>query len=172
MDQFLDIVGELVISQSMVTENPKVLKIPDQRLSRDLSQLQRVTSTLQSVSMSMRLVPINATFQKMNRIVRDLARKSGKKINLVLEGQNAEIDRNMVDELYDPLVHMVRNSCDHGIQAPDFRAQNGKSEEGTILLKAEHAGGRVVISISDDGEGLNRDKILAKAAEKGLVKER
>ena len=149
MDQLLDIVGELVISQSMVTENPKVLKIPDQRLSRDLSQLQRVTSTLQSISMSMRLVPIGATFQKMNRIVRDLARKSGKKINLVLEGQNAEIDRNMVEELYDPLVHMVRNSCDHGIQTPDFRAKSGKSEEGTILLKAEHAGGRIVISISD-----------------------
>jgi len=171
MDQLLDTVGELVISQTMVTQNQEVLKISDQRLVRDLSQLQRVTSTLQSISMSMRLVPIGATFQKMNRIVRDLARKSGKKINLVLEGQNAEIDRNMVEELYDPLVHMVRNSCDHGIQDPDERIRLGKPAEGTILLKAEHAGGKIVISISDDGNGLNREKILAKGREKGLVRD-
>jgi two-component system chemotaxis sensor kinase CheA len=169
MDQLLDMVGELVISQSMVTQNPEVLRISDQRLTRDISQLKRVTSTLQNISMSMRLVPVGATFQKMNRIVRDLARKSGKKINLILEGQTAEIDRNMVEELYDPLVHMVRNSCDHGIKNPEERTKYGKSPEGTVTLKAEHSGGKVVISIIDDGEGLDRDVILAKAREKGLV---
>jgi two-component system chemotaxis sensor kinase CheA len=105
----------------------------------------------------------------MNRIVRDLARKAGKQINLVLEGQNAEIDRNMVEELYDPLVHMIRNSCDHGIHTPDQRRANGKPPEGTIILKAEHIGGNVVISIKDDGEGLDRENILRKARDKGLV---
>jgi two-component system chemotaxis sensor kinase CheA len=119
----------------------------------------------------MRLVPIGATFQKMNRIVRDLARKSGKEINLILEGQNAEIDRNMVEELYDPLVHMIRNSCDHGIKTPDERTEKGKPATGTILLKAEHTGGKIVITIKDDGDGLNRDAILKKAREKGLVQE-
>jgi two-component system chemotaxis sensor kinase CheA len=171
MDHLLDMVGELMIAQSMVIQNPEVQRIPDQRLGRDLSQLQRVTSTLQNISMSMRLVPIGATFQKMNRIVRDLARKSNKSINLVLEGQNAEIDRNMVEELYDPLVHMIRNSCDHGIQSSDDRIAKGKSPEGTILLKAEHAGGKIMITISDDGDGLNREKIIAKAREKGLIKD-
>ncbi|MBN1291894.1 MAG: chemotaxis protein CheA [Candidatus Latescibacteria bacterium] len=169
MDQLLDMVGELVISQTMVTQNPEVLRISDQRLTRDISQLKRVTTTLQNISMSMRLVPVGATFQKMNRIVRDLARKSGKKINLVLEGQSAEIDRNMVEELYDPLVHMVRNSCDHGIKSPEERIKYGKSPEGTVTLKAEHSGGKVVISIADDGEGLDRDMILLKAREKGLL---
>jgi len=168
MDQLLNMVGELVIAQSMVQHNPDVLKISNQRFIRDISQLSRVTTTLQNISMSMRLVPIGATFQKMNRIVRDLSRKSGKKINLVLKGESAEIDRNMVEELYDPLVHMIRNSCDHGIQTPDKRIAVGKPAEGTIELKAEHAGGKIVIIISDDGEGLDRDRILSKAREKGL----
>ncbi len=168
MDQLLNMVGELVIAQSMVTHNPDVLTITNQRFIRDISQLTRVTSTLQNISMSMRLVPIGQTFQKMNRIVRDLAHKSGKKINLVLQGESAEIDRNMVEELYDPLVHMIRNSCDHGIQAPEKRTSKGKPAEGTITLKAEHSGGKIVITISDDGEGLDRETILAKAREKGL----
>lgn len=169
MDQLLDMVGELVISQSMVTHNPEVLKISEQRFSHDLSQLGRVTKALQIIAMSMRLVPIGATFQKMSRIVRDLARKSGKEINLVLEGQSAEIDRNMVEELYDPLVHMIRNSCDHGIKTPEERKAAGKSPEGTIILKAEHAGGKIVITINDDGDGLNKDAILSKALEKGII---
>ncbi len=171
LDQLLDMVGELVIAQSMVTHNPEVKHITDPRFTRDIAQLGRVTATLQSISMSMRLVPIGATFQKMNRIVRDIARKSGKKVVLVIEGQSAEIDRNMVDELYDPLVHMIRNACDHGIGTPGERIAAGKSEEGTITLRAEHSGGRVVITISDDGNGLNREAILAKATERGLIRE-
>ncbi len=171
MDQLLNTVGELVIAQSMVQHNPEALKITDQRFIRDISQLSRVTSTLQNISMSMRLVPIGATFQKMNRIVRDLSRKSGKEINLILKGESAEIDRNMVEELYDPLVHMIRNSCDHGIKTPDKREAAGKPKEGTIELKAEHAGGKIVITIADDGEGLDRDRIMAKAREKGIWNE-
>ena len=169
MDQLLNMVGELVIAQSMVTHNPQVSAITDQRFARDISQLTRVTSTLQNISMSMRMVPIGQTFQKMNRIVRDLARKSGKKINLVLQGQSAEIDRNMVEELYDPLVHMIRNSCDHGIKQPEERVSKGKTEEGTITLSAAQSGGKITITITDDGEGLDRHSILAKAREKGLI---
>ncbi|MHB9027902.1 MAG: chemotaxis protein CheA [Candidatus Latescibacterota bacterium] len=169
LDQLLDMVGELMIAQSMVTHNPKVKQIGDPRFLRDIAQLGRVTATLQNISMSMRLVPIGATFQKMNRIVRDIARKSGKKIALVIEGQSAEIDRNMVEELYDPLVHMIRNSCDHGIGAPEERKLAGKSEEGTILLRAEHSGGKVIITISDDGSGLNREAILNKARARGII---
>lgn len=169
MDQLLNMVGELVIAQSMVLHNPGVESIADQRFARDVSQLNRVTSTLQNVSMSMRMVPIGHTFQKMNRIVRDLARKTGKNINLVLEGQSAEIDRNMVEELYDPLVHMIRNSCDHGIKTPAERKKKGKSEEGTITLAAAQSGGKIVITIADDGEGLHRESILAKARENGLI---
>lgn len=170
LDQLLDMVGELVIAQSMVTHNDEVKKIADPQFLRDIVQLGRVTATLQSISMSMRLVPVGATFQKMNRIVRDIARKAGKSINLVIEGQNAEIDRNMVEELYDPLVHMIRNACDHGIGAPEVRKANGKPEEGTVRLSAEHSGGKVIITISDDGNGLNREAILAKGIERGLVK--
>ena len=168
MDQLLNMVGELVIAQSMVTHNPDVVTITKQRFIRDISQLTRVTATLQSISMSMRLVPIGVTFQKMNRIVRDLSRKSGKRINLIIQGESAEIDRNMVEELYDPLVHMIRNSCDHGIKTPDKRKAVGKPSEGTIVLKAEHAGGKIVITISDDGEGLDHETIMSKAREKGL----
>jgi len=168
MDQLLNMVGELVIAQSMVTHNPDVEGITNQRFIRDISQLTRVTTTLQEISMSMRLVPIGQTFQKMNRIVRDLSRKAGKKINLVLQGETAEIDRNMVEELYDPLVHMIRNSCDHGIQTPDKRKANDKPQEGTITLKAEHVGGKIEISITDDGEGLDRERIMEIARKKGV----
>ncbi len=169
MDQLVDMVGELVIAQSMVTYNPNVAHITDPRFIRDIAQLRRVTASLQTISLSMRLVPIGATFQKMNRIVRDIARKTGKKISLVIEGHSAEIDRTMVDQIYDPLVHMVRNACDHGIGTPEQRRARGKPEEGVINIKAEHAGGKVVITISDDGNGLDRDRILAKALERGLV---
>jgi two-component system chemotaxis sensor kinase CheA len=169
LDQLLDMVGELMIAQSMVTHNPEVKQIKNPRFLRDIAQLGRVTATLQNISMSMRLVPIGATFQKMNRIVRDIARKSGKKIALLIEGQSAEIDRNMVEELYDPLVHMIRNSCDHGIGIPEERITAGKPEEGTILLRAEHSGGKVIITISDDGNGLDREAILKKARERGIL---
>ncbi len=169
MDQLVDMVGELVIAQSMVTYNPQVARIADPRFVRDIAQLRRVTASLQTISLSMRLVPIGATFQKMNRIVRDISRKTGKKISLVVEGHSAEIDRTMVDQIYDPLVHMIRNACDHGIGTPEQRMARGKSEDGVINLKAEHAGGKVVITITDDGNGLDRDRILTKAVERGIV---
>lgn len=169
LDNLLDMVGELVIAQSMVAANPKVQALGDRKLSADLAQLSRITTDLQKNTMAMRMVPIKQTFQKMVRVVRDTAKKQGKQIRLVLEGEGTEIDRNMVEKFYDPLVHMVRNSVDHGIEGPAERLATGKPEEGTVTLAAYHKGGAVCIEIRDDGKGLNRDKIVEKALERGLI---
>ena len=169
LDGLVDLVGELVIAQSLVSSNDNVLGLKDQKLIRDLNHLSRITSELQRTAMSMRMVPIRQTFQKMIRLVRDLSRKSGKQVDLTMSGEDTEIDRNMVEAIYDPLVHMVRNSVDHGIEMPDVRRQRGKATEGTVHLRAFHQGGNVVIEIVDDGQGLNRDKILSKAIERGLI---
>ena len=169
LDYLVDMVGELVIAQSLISSNDNVLKLRDQKLVKDLGHMARITSDLQRTAMSMRMVPIRQTFQKMIRLVRDLARKSGKDIDLKMLGEETEIDRNMVEAIYDPLVHMVRNSVDHGIENPKAREKAGKRTEGLIILRAYHQGGNVVIEIEDDGQGLNREKILKKAAASGLV---
>ena len=171
LDNLLDMVGELVIAQSMVQSNPKVTEIQDRKLHTDLSQLARITTDLQKTTTAMRMVPIKQTFQKMVRVVRDTAKKAGKKVELTLEGEGTEIDRNMVDKFYDPLMHMVRNSVDHGIGNPEERAAAGKPEVGSVVLAAYHKGGNVCIEIRDDGRGLDREKILAKAKERGLVED-
>lgn len=169
LDNLLDMVGELVIAQSMVAANPKVQAINDRKLAADLSQLARITTELQKSTMAMRMVPIKQTFQKMVRVVRDTAKKQGKAVRLLLEGETTEIDRNMVEKFYEPLVHMVRNSVDHGIESVEERLAAGKPEEGTVTLAAYHKGGNVCIEIRDDGKGLNRQKIVAKAIERGLI---
>jgi two-component system chemotaxis sensor kinase CheA len=169
LDGLVDMVGELVITQSLVQQNPVFSSVRDLKLNRDFSQLQRITTDLQKISMSLRMIPIRQTFQKMIRLVRDLARKSSKQVDLVMSGEETEIDRNMVDTLYEPLVHMIRNSIDHGIESPDKRKESGKSELGKIYLRAYQRSGYIVIEIEDDGQGLNRPKILKKAQEKGLV---
>ncbi|MGD8564200.1 MAG: chemotaxis protein CheA [Desulfarculaceae bacterium] len=169
LDNLLDMVGELVIAQSMVQANPQVVNINDRKLSSDMAQLSRITTDLQKTTMSMRMVPIKQTFQKMVRVVRDTSKKAGKKVSLQLEGESTEIDRNMVEKFYDPLMHMVRNSVDHGIETPEQRIAAEKSEEGTVVLSAYHKGGNVCVEIRDDGAGLNRDKIVAKAVENGII---
>ncbi|MCX5906137.1 MAG: chemotaxis protein CheA [Deltaproteobacteria bacterium] len=169
LDNLIDMVGELVIAQSLVQQNPAISSTRDPKLNRDLSQLKRITTDLQKISMSLRMVPIRQTFQKMIRLVRDLAKKSGKQVELIMSGEDTEIDRNMVDTLYEPLVHMIRNSVDHGIELPGQRTTNGKSEAGQIFLRAFQKGGYIVIEIEDDGQGLNREKTLKKAREKGLI---
>ena len=170
LDGLIDLVGELVIAQSMVVQNPDLKNITSEHLSRSLGQLRGITSDLQRTAMSLRMVPIRNTFQKMARLVRDLAAKQGKEIQLVLEGEDTELDRNIVEELSDPLIHMIRNSADHGIEATDRRIADGKPRAGTITLRAFHQGGFIVIQIQDDGKGLVPDRILAKAVERGLVK--
>ena len=170
LDGLIDLVGELVIAQSMVVQNPDLKNITSEHLSRSLGQLRGITSDLQRTAMSLRMVPIRNTFQKMARLVRDLAAQQGKEIQLVLEGEDTELDRNIVEELSDPLIHMIRNSADHGIEATDRRIADGKPRAGTITLRAFHQGGFIVIQIQDDGKGLVPDRILAKAVERGLVK--
>ena len=169
LDNLVDMVGELVIAETLVQQNPVLASLNDPKLSRDFAQLKRITTELQKISMSLRMIPIRQTFQKMIRLVRDLARKSEKQVELNMFGEETEIDRNMVEALYDPLVHMIRNSVDHGIESPSTRREAGKSEAGQLVLQAFQKGGNIVIEIEDDGQGLNRTRILAKARERGLI---
>ncbi|NCX99091.1 MAG: chemotaxis protein CheA, partial [Planctomycetia bacterium] len=170
LDGLIDLVGELVIAQSMVVQSPEVRDVASVHLSRCLGQLRGITSDLQRTAMSLRMVPIRNTFQKMARLVRDLAIQQGKDIHLVLEGEDTELDRNIVEELGDPLIHMIRNSADHGIEPQAERLERGKPAAGTITLRAFHRGGFIVIEIQDDGRGLNPDRIRAKAVERGILK--
>jgi two-component system chemotaxis sensor kinase CheA len=134
-----------------------------------LGQLNQITSSLQTMTMSLRMVPIKNTFQKMLRLVRDLSKNSGKQVQLRMSGEETEIDRNVVDELYEPMVHMIRNSMDHGLETPEERQTAGKDATGTIHLKAYHKGGSIVVEIIDDGRGLDRERILEKARANGLI---
>jgi two-component system, chemotaxis family, sensor kinase CheA len=169
LDNLVDLTGELVIAQSMLRQHPYILGGRDQRLIHTLGQLNQITSNLQTMTMSLRMVPIKNTFQKMMRLVRDLAKNSGKKVQLCMSGEDTEIDRNVVDELYEPMVHMIRNSVDHGLEPPDARIAAGKDKTGTISLKAYHRGGNIIVEISDDGRGLNRARIIEKAKANKLI---
>lgn len=169
LDDLIDMVGELVITQSMIQEDISRQVNADKNLVRDIALFFRITSSLQRTSMSLRMIPIKQTFQRMSRLVRDLAKNAGKTVTVEMDGEETEIDRNMVDEIYNPLVHMVRNSVDHGLEPPEERIQAGKSEKGLINLRAYHRGGNIVIEITDDGRGLNRGKIIDKALKKGLI---
>jgi two-component system chemotaxis sensor kinase CheA len=163
LDELVDMTGELVIAHSMLRKNSTVLTNADQKLQQTLTQINEITSALQRTAMSMRMVPISSTFRKMIRLVRDLAKNSGKQIQLNMQGEETEIDRNVVEELYEPIVHMIRNAVDHGIEIPAERMEQGKPPGGTIELRAYHSGGNIVIEIEDDGRGLNKDRILEKA---------
>jgi two-component system chemotaxis sensor kinase CheA len=167
LDSLINMVGELVIAQSMVAQDRTVAGTPD--LSRKVTHADKIVRELQDLGMSLRMVPLQATFQKMARLVRDLGRKSGKAVQFVSEGEDTEIDRSMVEVLNDPLIHMIRNSVDHGIESAEDRVKAGKESTGTVTLRAYHSAGKVVIELRDDGRGLNKEKIQAKAVEKGLV---
>jgi len=169
LENLVDMVGELVIAQSMVLQNPHLQSIKDQKYQKDSVQLRRITNELQRISMSMRMVPIKSTFQKMIRLVRDLCKKSGKEAILEMRGEETEIDRNMVEEIYEPLVHMIRNSIDHGIEAPEERIKAGKDAVGKVLISAEQKGGNILIDIKDDGRGIDVERVRVKAIERGIV---
>jgi two-component system chemotaxis sensor kinase CheA len=169
LDNLVDLVGEMVIAQSQVVHDPSLLDLADPRLSCNLKHLTRITEELQKMALSLRMVPIRSTFQKMQRLVRDLAARQGKAIALKLQGEDTELDRTIVEQLNDPLVHMIRNAVDHGIEQPEARLAAGKPAEGVIELRAWHQGGNILIGVKDDGAGLNRERIVAKATAQGLV---
>jgi len=169
LDGLLDLVGEMVIAQSIVGQNLSQLAGLDPQLARNMAQLGRITKELQRVSMSLRMVPIRGVFQKMARVVRDIGAKQKKKVQFVTSGEDTELDRGVVEELNDPLLHMIRNSMDHGIESAERRLAAGKPATGTLNLRAYHQGGNIVVEIEDDGAGLNRERILQKAIERGLT---
>ncbi len=169
LDQLMDLVGELVISEAMVIKNPELEGLELPSFQKAARQLFKLTNELQDLAMSIRMVPVAATFQKMQRIVRDMNRKLGKDVELQLSGEETEVDKSIIDTLADPLMHLIRNALDHGIESPDERAASGKSARGLLELSARSAGGDVWITIQDDGRGLDRKKILAKARSLNLL---
>jgi len=171
LDSLMDVVGELVIVQSQLQESARHLLDNNTVLQRNLAQVSRITKELQHTSMALRMIPVKATFQKMERLARDLARDCGKKATFVVEGEDTELDRTVVEEINDPLVHMVRNSLDHGLEPCADRVKAGKPESGRVQLKAFHQGSNIVLEISDDGRGIDTVKVLAKARAQGLVNE-
>lgn len=171
LDFLMDVVGEMVIAQSMLAHNPYIIGNHDARLAGDLSHLARITGEVQRRVMGMRMMPIGPLFQKNAKLVRDISRRQGKEVELELVGENTELDKVIAEELSDPLLHMIRNAIDHGIETPAERIACGKSPRAKLRLSAEHQSGQIVIGISDDGRGLDPEKILKKAIQKGLASE-
>ncbi|MBK8477533.1 MAG: chemotaxis protein CheA [Opitutaceae bacterium] len=171
LDSLMDVVGELVILQSQLQESAQHVLEGNTALQRNLAQVSRITKELQHTSMALRMIPVKATFQKMERLARDLARDCGKKVTFSVEGEDTELDRTVVEEINDPLIHMVRNSLDHGLEPAAERAKVGKPESGKVQLKAYHQGSNIVLEITDDGRGIDSKKVLAKAIKQGLVPE-
>ncbi|CAH1190597.1 Chemotaxis protein CheA [Paenibacillus auburnensis] len=171
MDKLMDLIGELVIAEAMVTQNPDLAAVNGtlDNFSKAARQLRKISAEMQDVVMSLRMVPIAATFHKMGRIVRDMTRKLNKEATLVIVGEETEVDKNIIEHLSDPLMHLVRNALDHGIESPEERLTAGKPRSGTVTLEAKHSGGDVMVMIRDDGKGLHRDKIVRRALENGLL---
>jgi len=169
LDSLVELVGELMIAQSMVVEHPGMVDLKGDQLARPLRDLARITSDLQRNAMSLRMVPIRSTFKKMNRLVRDLATSQGKQIQLVVSGEETELDRNIVEALAEPLIHLLRNAADHGIGGVEERLAAGKPPQGTIQLQAGYQGGGICIRIQDDGKGIDPEKIRQRAIQRELV---
>lgn len=170
LDELAAVVGEIVITESMVTSSPDLKGLKLDSFLKSARQLRKLTDELQDVSMSLRMIPVSGTFQKMNRIVRDMCKKLGKQAKLTLLGEDTEIDKTIVDSIADPIMHIVRNSMDHGIEeSPEDRIKAGKDPVGEIILSARHTGSEVIIQVIDDGQGINYDAVLNKAIRNGLA---
>lgn len=169
LDKLMDLVGELVISEAMVTQNPDLRGLSLENFMKSARHLRKITSEIQDMVMSIRMVPLTATFHKMYRIVRDVSKKLGKDVQLRLIGEETEVDKNIIERISDPLMHIIRNAIDHGIEMPDDRRSAGKDAMGTITLEARNVGSDVFIAIRDDGGGLNKARILDKARRNGLL---
>ncbi|MDT8446155.1 MAG: chemotaxis protein CheA [bacterium] len=170
LDELSNLVGEMVVALSLLTQNPVVFELADRNVHAQLDHLDKITESLRDKVLGIRMFPIGTVFSKLSRQVRDLSQKSGKKINLEVIGADTLVDKSIIDNIYAPLMHLVRNSIDHGIEPPGERGD--KPEEGLVQLKAQHLGDAIEIEISDDGKGLDPVKLLDKAEEKGLVKNR
>lgn len=169
LDMLMDLVGELVIAEAMVTQHPELEQMPIDGFHKAARQLRKISGELQDVAMSLRMVPLTATFQKMNRIIRDMSKKLRKDVRLEIIGDETEVDKNIIEHIGDPLMHIIRNAIDHGIESAETRLAGKKSAQGRITLEAKNTGGDVWIMVKDDGKGLDREKILNKALENGLV---
>ena len=169
LDKLMNLMGEIVTTESMVTKNPEVANLHIDSFERSSQELRKLINELQDIVMSIRMLPVSNTFQKMHRIVRDMSKKVGKEVELVLIGEETEVDKNIIDTMSDPLMHLIRNAVDHGIESPDVRLKNNKPATGHVTLEARNAGGDVVVLITDDGAGLNRNSLIRKATEKGLI---
>lgn len=171
LDHLVETIGELVIAESMVVQDPEILENTTDRVKKNLRHLSKVSRELQEMGTAMRMESVRGVFQKMARLVRDVAKKAGKKVNFRISGEDTELDRAVIDMIGDPLIHMVRNAVDHGIESQEERRAKGKPEEGLVHLLAYHKGGNVHIEIQDDGQGIDEQAILAKARERGLIGE-
>lgn len=170
LDSLMDLMGEIVITESMVTSNPVLQKVGlDNNFTKASRQLRKLTDELQEIVMSIRMVPVSTVFQKMNRIVRDMSKKLDKDVQLVLIGAETEVDKTIVDSISDPIMHLVRNAMDHGIETKEERAKTSKPPKGTVTLSAQNTGGEILITVSDDGTGIDRQAVLNKAQKKGLL---
>jgi len=169
IDKLFDLVGELITIESMITKSPDLEGLDLPQFNKSANILNKITRELQEISMSIRMTPIEGLFNKMKRLVRDVSVKQHKKVNLSISGQETEMDKNVIDEISDPLVHILRNACDHGVETPEVRKEAGKDEQGKINLSAKYEGNEILIIIEDDGKGIDRDIILNKAIEKGLI---
>jgi len=170
LDRLMDLVGEMVISEAMVIHNPDLKGLELENFQKAAHQLHKITNDIQDIVMSIRMVPLSGTFLKMHRIVRDMCKKLGKDVQLKIIGEETEVDKNVIEHISDPLVHLVRNALDHGIETPEERLAKGKRQTGTVTLEAKNSGSDVLIIIRDDGRGLDREAILRKARENGLLK--
>lgn len=170
LDMLMDIVGEIVITESTVTKNPEVLKLNLDSFDKASRQLRKLTDELQDIVMAIRMIPVSATFHKMERIVRDMSNRFGKQAELIIIGEDTELDKNVIDNLSDPLMHIIRNSMDHGLETAEERTKLGKAPTGKITLEAHNSGSDVLISISDDGRGLNKETLIEKGIKNGLIK--
>nr|WP_313129914.1 chemotaxis protein CheA [Anaerocolumna sp.] len=169
LDKLMDLMGEMVIAEAMVTQNPELKSLQLNSFYKAARQLRKITGEMQDMVMSIRMVPLTVTFHKMYRIVRDMSRKLGKEVELTLLGEETEVDKNIIEHISDPLMHLVRNAVDHGIEEPEVREAAGKPRAGQVILEAKNAGSEVLVTVRDDGKGLNKTRIIEKSMEQGIL---
>jgi two-component system chemotaxis sensor kinase CheA len=169
LDKLMDLVGEMVIAEAMVTQNPEISNIQIENFHKSARQLHKITNELQDMVMTIRMVPLSTTFLKMHRIMRDMCKKLGKEVNLEVIGEETEVDKNIIENIADPLMHLIRNAVDHGIENYEDRAKKGKEKVGKVILEAKNSGSDVLVIIKDDGKGLKKDMLIEKARKNGLL---